>query len=309
MTDKTIHEILYNESLKKAKFKAWVFSDLQQRDPKNAESCLKICTSDFIESGLSADVMWYLGDAVEGKELDHLSKMSVMQEKAFYKIGIPLCFVMGNHDMEYTNSIKETDIPPTLPFWETVKKHPGWTTTEHCSDWYFKRAYGDLTVFFLGDHVAEDQSWRVFHQNLPDPSEKYPLEDRIAQLKAEIEAEKGPVITASHYPYPGGNRPSALLEKLLPLPDNVVLHLYGHAHIGDFKWAKENAYRRISGVDWHDIPQIDVSSFENIRGDVCRSVFLHVYEDNSMGLFFRDHDHRCFTECYFPSARKYPSFL
>ena len=50
----------------------------------------------------------------------------------------------------------------------------------------------------------------------------------------------------------GGNRASEHLSTLLPLPHQVKIHFYGHAHIGDYAWAKENAYRRISCVDWHE---------------------------------------------------------
>ena len=60
-------------------------------------------------------------------------------------------------------------------------------------------------------------------------------------------------------------------------------------------------------MDWHDVPQIDVSSFENIRGEHCRSVLLHIYEDGNMGVFFRDHDRHRFTEAYFPSGENGPS--
>ena len=96
-------------------------------------------------------------------------------------------------------------------------------------------------------------------------------------------------------------------SRIFPLPKNVKIHFYGHAHIGDYIYAEKDAYRRISWVDWHDIPQIEVSSFEHIRGNTCRSVLLHIYEDDTFGIFFRDHDNHIFTECYFPAKKQYPS--
>ena len=98
------------------------------------------------------------------------------------------------------------------------------------------------------------------------------------------------------------------MGKLFPLPENLKIHFYGHAHIGDFVWAKKDAYRRICWTDWHDIPQINVSSYEHIRGQKCRSVFLHIYEDNSFGIFFRNHDDHEFSEVYFPAKGNMKAF-
>lgn len=135
--------------------------------------------------------------------------------------------------------------------------------------------------------------------------EYYPHGEIMQQIREEMEQEDSPIITAAHYSFCGGNRASAHLSTLLPLPHQVKIHFYGHAHIGDYAWAKENAYRRISCVDWHDIPQINVSSFEHIRGKFCRSVFLHIYEDHSFGIFFRNHNARKFSEVYFPAKEKH----
>ena len=90
------------------------------------------------------------------------------------------------------------------------------------------------------------------------------------------------------------------------MPKTERIHFYGHSHIGDWVWGKKDAWRRICWVDWHDVPQIDVSSFENIRGHHCRSVLLHIYADGNMGVFFRNHDLHCFTEAYFPARENGP---
>ena len=103
---------------------------------------------------------------------------------------------------------------------------------------------------------------------------------------------------------PGGNRETGLWGQLQPLPLNVRMHIYGHSHICDYTWGGKDVYRRISWIDWQDIPQIDVASFENVRGQFCRSVLLHIYEDDSLGVFFRNHDAGCFTEAFFPARQK-----
>ncbi len=295
---------VYQESLKRAKHKIWIISDLQQSNPEYAKECLDISMKDYKQMGSPADMIWYLGDSIEGSNLEHLQKMTQMQEQAFEATDLPLCYVIGNHDFDYTRNIKNVPFP-TIPFFEMVKAHEGWHTSTSYTEPYFKVPLGNFMVYFFSDHIAEDMSWLVSHGGVHGATEQYPYMGLYAQIREEIASEKRPVITASHYAYPGGNREAYLMSKLFPLPENVKIHFYGHAHIGDYKWAKEHAYRRISWADWHDIPQINVSSFEHIRGQKCRSVFLHIYEDDSMGIFFRNHDDQMFSEVYFPAKEQY----
>jgi hypothetical protein len=300
MSGQTMIERSYEISRERAKHAVWIISDLQQRDPEKAKRCLDLSMADFEGLGSPAQAVWYLGDAVESDNLEYLELMSAMQAEAFRKTGLPLCYATGNHDYDYARSHPEK--APAIPFYETVQREPGWFTTQDCEDFWFSWKLGEYSVFFLCDHIARDNSWRVTHGKVQAGEDRYPyVQSDIDALRRRIAAVEGPVITASHYSFTGGNRESDLLGKLLPLPGNVRIHVYGHAHIGDFKWARENAWRRISWVDWHDIPQINVSSFENVRGSACRSVLLHVYEDGGMGVFFRNHDKREFTESYFPS--------
>ena len=300
-----MYDYIYEESLKRAKHKIWIMSDLQQGNPDNAKECMDISMADFEQLGSPADMIWYLGDSVEGKTFDHLVKMCAMQEEAFSKTGLPLCYALGNHDLDYMKAESQIGKAPCIPFYEMVKNHKGWYTTASYTDPYFKLPLGDFTVYFFSDHVAEDKEWWTTHGVIHGNKEAYPYHDMFEKIREEMHAEAGPVITVSHYAYLGGNRESQLQSEVLPLPDNVKIHFYGHAHIGDFFWAKKDAYRRISWVDWHDIAQINVSSFEHIRGKKCRSVFLHIYEDHSMGIFFRNHDDREFSEVYFPAKNNY----
>ena len=207
-----MYQYIYEESVRRAKHKIWILSDLQQKDPERARECLDISMTDYESMGAPADMIWYLGDSIEGTNREHLTQMCQMQEQAFERTGLPLCYVMGNHELDYSRAKEHEQEPVFLPFYEMVKRHEGWHTTPAYTDPYFK--------------------------------------------------------------------------------------------VGDYAWAKENAYRRISCVDWHDIPQINVSSFEHIRGKFCRSVFLHIYEDHSFGIFFRNHNARKFSEVYFPAKEK-----
>ena len=301
-----MYDLIYNESLKRAKHKVWIFSDLQQANPQLAKECLEVSMADYYLLGAPADMIWFLGDCVEGDNVAQLTDMCDMLERAFVATGIPLCFVAGNHDLDYMRNSPEKKEKVFIPFYEMAKKHKDWHMASSCSDPYYKVSLGDFKIYFFTDHISSDQSWYTASGCVHRDVAAYPHFERLQKLKDEIAEERCPVITASHYSFPGGSRPSDLLQTIMPLPENVKLHFYGHAHIGDFVWAGERPYQRISWMDFHDIPQINVSSFEHVRGNKCRSVFLHIYEDNSCGIFFRNHDDHVFTECYFPSKIQYP---
>lgn len=301
----SIYDAIYQESLRHAKHRVWVLSDLQQALPENTRRCLASGMEDFELLGRPAEQIWYLGDAVEGADLKHLIAMSELQERAFGELGLPLCYATGNHDYDYPR--RNPGQPICMPFWEMVRDHPGWHTTQRCDEMYFRIQLGSWPVYFFCDHIAPDGTWFSTHSRIPAPETGYPYDQAYFDaLRAQIAAETHEVITAGHGGFSGCNRDHELRDRLFPLPSNVAMHLYGHSHIGDTMWGRENVYRRISWVDWHDIPQVDVSSFENIRGECCRSVLLHIHEDDTMALFFRNHDEHCFTEAYFPSRTRYP---
>ena len=249
--------------------------------------------------------IWYLGDAVEGGEADRLIAMCRLQEEAFASLRIPLCYATGNHDYDYSRAHR--DQAPWMPFYEMVRDHPGWKTTASCEDFYFRTQIGKYPVYFLCDHISQTNKWCVTHSRVAWGKEKYPYADDAAQaLRAQMAAETEPMITCGHYGFSGCNRDHELMDHLLPLPQTERIHFYGHSHIGDWAWGKKDVWRRICWVDWHDVPQIDVSSFENIRGHHCRSVLFHIYADGNMGVFFRNHDLHCFTEAYFPARENGP---
>ena len=301
-----ILEEMYRISAQRAAHTVWILSDLQQKDADKMQSCLDTSMEDYTEHlGCPAEAIWYLGDAVEGSDRDHLFRMTDRQEKAFGDLGVPLYYAAGNHDFDYSQRYPEEGCEPFL---DMVRSHPGWHTIATTEQYYFRADVGEYAVFFLSDHMAQDRSWCVTHGALRwGDRQKYPytLADADA-LRDEIGTCGKKVITCSHYAFPGGNRQSALMGKLMPLPGNVCVHFYGHAHIGDIYWAGRDACRRICWVDYHDIPQINVSSFENVRGEMCRSVLLHIYGNGQMGIFWRTHDDHRFCEAYFPAEKHCP---
>lgn len=299
-----IYNFIYQESLKRAKHKIWIFSDLQQSNPENAKECLDVSMKDYYFLGAPADMIWFLGDCVEGCNKEHLLAMCEMQEKVFMETGIPLCYTAGNHDLDYARCGNSGDV--FIPFYEMAKKHSDWYVASSYTDPYFKVSLGDFKIYFFTDHIDANKLWNTTHGEIHGDANAYPHIQALQKIREEMEEDSCPIITASHYSFAGGSRPSELFNNIMPLPQNVKMHFYGHAHIGDFLWAGDRPYQRISWMNNHDIPQINVSSFEHIRGNKCRSVFLHIYEDQSCGIFFRNHDDHVFTECYFPSKINYP---
>ena len=78
----------------------------------------------------------------------------------------------------------------------------------------------------------------------------------------------------------------------------MKLHFYGHAHIGDTAWAGKDCFKKISCVDNQNIPQIDIASLENIRGNAVRSAFFEIYEDENYAVLFRNHSEKKWEEIY-----------
>ena len=297
---------LYKTASKHARHVIWVFSDLQQAKFDNTKRCLDICMEDYALLGKPAEMIWYLGDSTEGANLAELERMTKLQEDAFSSLRIPLCYATGNHDYDYAEHCHREGQPSWLmPFYEMVQNHEGWFTTRRSEDTWFRISLGNYAVYFFCDHIARDNSWCSTHNRVRWGAESYPYsDDHFAAIRSEMEkCQKPYIITAAHCAFPGGNRDTELLGKIQPLPLNTRLHLYGHSHIGEYTCPKERIFSQIQWIDWQDIPQVDVASFENIRGSYCRSVILHIYEDDSLGLFFRNHDAHTVVSAFFPSMR------
>lgn len=281
----------------------WVFSDLQQLIPDMAEGCLNLALGDMHALNLAPDAIWYLGDATEGSDPARTAQMTRMQVEKLSALRIPLRFVMGNHDLDCTRKLPPGSTP-VLPAWEAFRNVPGWKTTPSFSDFYFTDTYGDVLAVFLSDHLDPQLRWIATQQELRGPQpETYDIPpSAYRELRDYIASWHGPVILAGHYAFPGGARGApddGLLARLLPLPDTVKLALHGHAHIGDWVWAKEQTHQRIGCINWHSIPQINVSSLDRTRGSQTRSVLLDLHHDHTIALYFRDHEDQIWSDALF----------
>lgn len=278
------------------KHRVWVLSDLQQSDPKEARRGMTTAVEDFRALDLPPEQIWYLGDAVEGARLDLLEDMAAMQVDKLSAFNAPVRYVLGNHDFDHLTH-HGAATRRTAVFRDAVRAVPAWRTTATIESFYFLDKIGDFTVLFLSDHADPCGRWISTHGKIHGDASLYPHAPEAYQhLRDQIAAIPGPVITCSHYAFAGGNRPSPLLDQMLPLPHNIRLHLYGHAHIGDAAWAGKNLYRKIACVDDHPIVQCDIASLEDHRGSAIRSAVLEIYDDRSLGLYFRNHTTRRWEE-------------
>ena len=156
---------------------------------------------------------------------------------------------------------------------------------------------GDMAVVILTDHASPEGAWYTTHGMIRGQKEAYPYTERdYHDLRDQIAKLGKPVLTMSHYAFPGGNREAPLYQQFLPLPENVRMHFYGHAHIGDAVWAGKDCYRKLSGVDDQAIMQVNVASLENYRGTAVRSVFVSLYENDEIGIAFRNHSAHCWDD-------------
>ncbi|MEJ6951455.1 metallophosphoesterase [Natronospora cellulosivora (SeqCode)] len=282
---------------------AWIFSDLQQSIPEKARESLTKAVEDYKSLEMNCDKIWYLGDATEGNRLDFLKEMCEMHLELLIPLNIPLRYVMGNHDFDYSRNKQKSGERVIVPFYNTIKSVADWRTIDSLSNFYFIEEFGDFQIVFLSDHCSEKGEWYTTHGKIHGDKDKYPYSKEDFRILSEkIKKTEKATISVSHYAFAGGTRPSENLNQMLPLPENHLLHFYGHAHIGDAVWGKENLYRKVSWVDNQDIRQFNVSSLENRRGSSIRSVFLEIYKDNSLGIFFRDHQQMKWSECYLLSS-------
>lgn len=180
-----------------------------------------------------------------------------------------------------------------MPFSERAAEDPQWHLQPAADALSFEADFGKFAVVFLPDHAAPDGSWYTTHGVVHGNKDAYPYthEDYRA-LCAHIKALGKSVFTMSHYNFPGGNREAPLLEQMLPLPKNFVMHFYGHAHIGDTALAHGNARRKLAGIHNHALMQANISSLEEGRSTGARSAVLTYYDDGSAAVFFRNHSLR-----------------
>ena len=284
------------------KKRVWIVSDLQQQYPDRATHCMTRAMDDFLSLGMRCDAVCYLGDAVEGGNLDFLTAMARMQRQQFARVDAPVYYALGNHDFDYFARHREELSGMRLPFFEHIRTLDQWHTQEKVSDMYFCADLGCFALAFLTDHADPSGRWYTTHGEVRGDASAYPYtEEDYRRVMKSIAALGKPVITLSHYAFAGGNRAAPLFDRFLPLPPQVRMHFYGHAHVGDAVWAGKDCYRQIAAVDCQPIVQVNVASLENYRGSAIRSVILEWYETEEIGVLFRNHTLGCWDQ-FFLSA-------
>lgn len=290
-------ERLIRAAAPEVKHRLWVVSDLQQRFPERATYCMTRAMDDFTQLSMPVEAVFYLGDATEGENLEFIHRMAQMQVEQFARVDAPVYYSIGNHDFDYFRG-HEKELPGmTIPFAEYVGKVPQWHVQADYREMYSLIDIGDYVICLFTDHADPSGSWYTTHGEIRGDVSAYPytVQDYKAVME-KLSALNKPVITMSHYAYAGGNREAPLFDRYLPLPENIMMHFYGHAHIGDAVWAGKDCYRKIAGVDDQAVKQINVASLENYRGTAVRSVIVEIYENDEIGVLFRNHSLRCWDD-------------
>lgn len=279
---------------KRVKHRLWILSDLQQKQPERAAYCMKRASDDFTALNMPVEAVCYLGDATEGDNLQFIHEMAQMQADEFARVDAPKYYAIGNHDFDYFMHHRAALKEMRIPFVEYMRGQPQWHVPGDITKMYELVDMGDYALCFFTDHADPSGSWYTTHGEVRGDASAYPytLED-YRRVCEEIAALGKPVLTLSHYSYAGGNRPAPLFDRFLPIPQNVRMHFYGHAHIGDEVWAGKDCHRKISAVDGQPLIQINVASLENYRGTAVRSVVVEWYDTNEIGVLFRNHSEHC----------------
>jgi calcineurin-like phosphoesterase family protein len=260
----------------------WVHSDLQLAEPSQAETTLATAVDDLLEQGLKLDAVWCLGDAHCGTNEASLQTVAAINVAQLRRLRAPVYYVLGNHEMDLTASGVRR-----FPLHDLVTDDADWRVAA-LDEFYFCAEFGGFLVVFMGDHAAREGGWWTAHgyangDDYPHSSERYDA------LRQKMRDHNGPVVIASHYALPGGQRSAPLMERLLPLPENVRLHLHGHAHIGDLVWNKENPWQRANPVTGHKLKQFNISALESVRTPGSHSALLELYPDGAIALRIRCH--------------------
>jgi hypothetical protein len=171
---------------------------------------------------------------------------------------------------------------------------------DHLDDFFFVRRMGNCLIVFMGDHADPNGSWFTSHGGVSGESpESYPHHAAsYTRLSRAMEDFEGPVIIASHYALPGGQKPSPLMARLFPLPENVTLFLHGHAHIGDLVWNKDNPWQRDNPITGHGLRQFNISALESTRSPGSHSAILELGPSGPASLRIRSHQDRKWTETW-----------
>jgi hypothetical protein len=269
-------------------FGIWVISDLQPPSEERARQVLHDAVDDVLSLDVAPRAIWCLGDALRGPDEKLLEVTTSVFLTELKRCGVPICYLLGNHDMDLRH---KTGVP-RFPLWEAARTTPGWHVQEHLEDFYFLRRFGRCLAVFLGDHADSGGGWWTTHGGVRD-GEKYPHPpEAYAALSRRLATWDGPVIVASHYAFPGGQKPSPLQAQMLPLPANVRAVLHGHAHIGDLIWNKDDPWERLHDVTGQPLRQYNISALEPDRSPGSHSALLEISSSGAMTLRIRCHEKR-----------------
>jgi len=264
----------------------WVHSDLQLHLPELAEETLGRAVDDLLDLRLPLDEVWCLGDALCDHKPGELEKIARINQHHLARLQAPVCYVMGNHEMD----LKRIHDLDGYPLHEVARRDAMWHVADLESPFLVRRC-GEYLVVLMGDHAAHDGRWWTTHGVLHGEVDRYPhLPETYQRLRRRMERYDGSVILASHYAFPGGQRPSPLLSHLLPLPANVCLHLHGHAHIGDLVHNKERPWQRKNPIEGTTTcHQYNISALETLRTPGSHSALLSFGPGRPMTLRIRCH--------------------
>lgn len=274
----------------------WVISDIQQSEPADALGTLSAAVDDVLAERLEFDAVWCLGDALRGSDLGALEAVADIFIRQLARLNLPVCYLLGNHDVD----LKRIDDADRHPLWERARAEANWHVAERLDDFFFARRIGGTLAVFMGDHAASGGEWFTTHGGVGGRArERYPHDAAsYARLSRAMAEFGGPVVVASHYALPGGQKPSGLMGRLLPLPANVKLVMHGHAHIGDLVWNKDNPWQRDNPVEGQALRQFNVSALETVRSPGSHSAVLEIDAGGPGSLRIRCHQKREWTETF-----------
>lgn len=266
----------------------WVQSDLQLDKPAEAERVLSRAVADMATLNgkeFSISGIWCLGDVLCGSNEEDLHEVALDCIEKLETFSVPVAYVLGNHEMD----VRSGKGRAVYPLYEYARKRPLWHVQENLEDpWFERRCFG-LRVIFFGDHAQSGaEGWYVQHHGIR--SKGYPYKDAWTELHKTMQMLREPLLTASHYAFPGGQRPGELMQKLIPLPASVITHLYGHAHIGDMVWNGERPYQRCNPITASDTLQYNISALEDVRSPGSHSALLYI--ENSIPRLLRIRCHQ-----------------
>ncbi len=273
----------------------WIISDLQIRSQGEAEQVLGQAIRDMQAMALPLEAIWCLGDVLEGSNLPNLEAAAPVVATRLESLTVPIWCVMGNHDTDY----RRASHSDRCPLFELVAGRPAWHTAWGQSVPWLRTDWAGYQVYFLDDHATGNNTWFNSFGTPAHAPENYPYSaDILASLRDEMAQAGCPILTASHYAFPGGQRPGALPSLLLPLPKNTKGHFYGHAHIGDTVWNPEYTWQRRFQVQGQGqtIPQLNISALEFRRTPSSHSAVLTTGGRGELNVRIRCHQNHAWMD-------------